>query len=348
MDRSALGRVLRSSAFWVLVVFLALVVAEMYLLADGKRAVPYAFTRSIFYPVLLAILSYVLVFRKSDHYENFKAFLTAFSFGVVGASLFLMSRRPTMFDSLAEEDGFIENLSAAALLVGAAVFVAIAVMRLLRRNFFVAGVAVLFGIVLFVIGMEEISWMQRVLNFETSDFFLERNIQNEANLHNLNTGVSEKMFYFGGFLTLILLPFFHGPLSAFLRDHERPELGMLLPESWVLVPSSLMVGYVGTSIEGDPTQGIASMVTVFLLFRLGVTSLRAGNLPKFMIYSAFLALVCLMLYYFSTYDYSKVDIRSWARKEYLELIIALGLLGWAVSALSQTLKARSARATIAA
>ena len=336
MPRASLLQIVRQPAIWILGAFLFLVVLEMVFWAGDRQPFPSVISGSILYPVGLALLAYVLVFRGTDHYANFKVFLAAFSGAAGVATLFLLSKRPLLFDTMAAEDGFIENLSAAALFVGAAVFLMVAIGRMKRRNVLPAGIAAAFAVVLFVIGMEEISWMQRVFNFETSDYFIERNIQNEMNLHNFDTGLTEKVFYFGGFLTLIVMPFFHGPLVDFLRQRKMPEVAALLPEPWVLVPSSMMVGYVGTSVTGDPTAGIAAMVTAFILFRLAVSNVWAGNLPKFMVYAAFLVLVCVMAYYFTTYDYASVGIRRWARKEYLELIIALGLMGWAVSALHQS------------
>lgn len=336
--KATLSRALREPAVWILVVFFVLVVAEMAFWVANRGQIPRSVTGSIMYPVLLAVLAYVLVFRGTDHYRNFKALLTAFSFGVAGASLFLLSKKPALFDAMAVEDGFIEMLSAAALFVGAALFLILAIGHVRRQSIVAAVVAAVFALVLFIIGMEEISWMQRILNFETSDYFLERNIQNEMNLHNFNTGVTEKVFYFGGFLTLILMPYFHGALTGLLQRLKHPELAALLPQPWVLVPSSVMVGYVGTSVLRDPTASIAALVTVLILFHLTLQSLQSGNLPKFLIYGTFMALVCVMAYYFTTYNYSLVDIRSSARKEYLELIIALGLMAWAASALRQTVR----------
>ncbi len=52
-----------------------------------------------------------------------------------------------------------------------------------RRLFFALLAAVLFYVV-----MEEISWGQRILGFETPEFFKRHNLQDEANIHNLLVG----------------------------------------------------------------------------------------------------------------------------------------------------------------
>jgi hypothetical protein len=59
---------------------------------------------------------------------------------------------------------------------------------------------------IFVIGMEEISWMQRVLQYETPAELAARNWQHEFNLHNMQTDLSEAVYYFGSALFLIFVP----------------------------------------------------------------------------------------------------------------------------------------------
>lgn len=123
---------------WISVAFLGLVVMEAYFWVADRTTIPVGITGSVLYPVLLAALAYVLVFYRTDHYRNFKAFVTACCFGVGVVTLFLLSRRPMLFDAMSNEDGFVETLSAAALFVGAAAFVAVMVGQLRRRRVLVA------------------------------------------------------------------------------------------------------------------------------------------------------------------------------------------------------------------
>lgn len=331
LNHSLLRRLVREPVFWALVVILGLVALEVVYWLDGSRPIPLRVSGSWLYPVLIVGVAYVLAFSGSDHFRSFRALLTALSFSVAVASLFLLRQRPDLFDTIAREDGLIESVSAAALLLGSALFLVLLIRNLRRRHFLAAMLCGAFALVLFVIGMEEISWMQRVLDIESSDYFLERNDQNEMNLHNLDTGLSEKGYYFGGFLALIVVPYLHGPISRVLRRLGRAELCHLVPSPWIVLPSSLMVGYVGTHIQKDPTAGIAAAVAVLILFRLALARLDAGDLARFLIYGAFSALIALMAFYFTTYNYAMVEIRPWARKEYLEFFIALGLLAWAAS-----------------
>lgn len=59
----------------------------------------------------------------------------------------------------------------------------LAVDRSQQRWFFA-----LLSVALFYVVMEEISWGQRIIGFETPDLLMQHNIQREANIHNLFTG----------------------------------------------------------------------------------------------------------------------------------------------------------------
>jgi hypothetical protein len=69
--------------------------------------------------------------------------------------------------------------------IGAAVVWGVAAFRQLRRTdlwpWFLGGLALF----CFVVGMEEISWGQRVLGYRPPSYFLEHNFQQELNVHNV-------------------------------------------------------------------------------------------------------------------------------------------------------------------
>ena len=83
------------------------------------------------------------------------------------------------------EDGFIEWLTIVALLFGAFLcFYRTFKLKSQRSFMFLLGM-VLMGLV-FIFGVgEEISWGQRILNIESSEFFMKHNAQREINIHNL-------------------------------------------------------------------------------------------------------------------------------------------------------------------
>src|SRR5690606_34787056 len=110
-------------------------------------------------------------------------------------------------DELSMEDRIVENLSALFLFVSSMIL-AVSSYQLIRKEEFTTAIfAALLALLFFVICMEEISWMQRVLNIETSEVFLQLNEQEEINLHNIFTNTAEKIYYAGAFVLLTAAPF---------------------------------------------------------------------------------------------------------------------------------------------
>lgn len=105
---------------------------------------------------------------------------------VQAAFLALMAVDGGSFRSLTDEDGVIEWLQFAALLVAAATYFVLA--RRLRSSGRIVGAvaALLAGVAILVVAGEEISWGQRVFGWATPDVLLVENVQGEANFHNLH------------------------------------------------------------------------------------------------------------------------------------------------------------------
>jgi hypothetical protein len=114
--------------------------------------------------------------------------------------------------SLAAEDGPFEWATAAALLLGAVVCARR--VRLPDRARIFAVVSAVGAIVLFFGAGEEISWGQRLIGWESGEFWVENNDQAETNLHNLVVGdVKINKLLFGVLLTVAFcLYFFALPL----------------------------------------------------------------------------------------------------------------------------------------
>ncbi|MCU0844425.1 MAG: hypothetical protein MUC76_05800 [Spirochaetes bacterium] len=79
---------------------------------------------------------------------------------------------------------------------------------------------------MFFVGMEEISWGQRIIGIETADFFMEHNHQREFNLHNLSFVKYTKMLFHNGMLIWLLL--------SWIPWRKLGVLGRLL--EWLKVP----------------------------------------------------------------------------------------------------------------
>lgn len=149
-------------------------------------------------------------------------------------ALFIIS--PIWFFKVTDEDRPVEWFSALCLLVGSGLMIYFAVTKAQTR--LVRVIALGIGLTFFVIGMEEVSWFQRVIRFDTPEL-LANNSQEEANIHNLDSSSFEEIYYLGGFVLLIAAPF----IAARMRLQERfPQIAILFPSMTVLVlsmPSSL-------------------------------------------------------------------------------------------------------------
>lgn len=134
---------------------------------------------------------------------------------VVSVTGFVMaSRGQVAFMYFLREDAWVENLTVVFLLIssGIAIYRAIAYvgMKAPWAVFFWAMTAFLF----FFAAGEEISWGQRILGIETPEFFMDKNLQNETNLHNLEIKgfkvnkwiFSRLLFAVMGFYLLLLRP----------------------------------------------------------------------------------------------------------------------------------------------
>ena len=97
---------------------------------------------------------------------------------------------------------------------------------------FLAGVSLF----CFVVAGEEISWAQRVFSFRPPEYFLEKNFQQELNVHNvMSTGLRKlafKMVTLGYGVVLPVLAL----IPAFRQRFER--MAIVAPP-WVLIPSFL-------------------------------------------------------------------------------------------------------------
>jgi hypothetical protein len=123
--------------------------------------------------------------------------------GAAAALVFLAD--PRVFFALAEEGSIVETASAAIALAASAAYARVALRARALAPALAAWSAAL-AAVTFLIGMEEISWFQQLVAFESPASFGE-NLQGELNLHNFATNKFENAYYFGTFLLFVVAPF---------------------------------------------------------------------------------------------------------------------------------------------
>lgn len=259
--------------------------------------------------------------RRSMPPSGIRAAAAVLAFAIACTLLFLAD--PARFGAGAMEDSAIEWLSALLLLGGSALFGALFLRR--RGEGIAALPALALAAILFAIGMEEISWFQRVIGFDTPPELARANMQQEFNLHNLHTDLSENLYYLGAWAGLILLPF--------LRDALPPARAGW---SWLLdyVPSrSVLAVSAPLSLFNYGLWNVIPMqVTMMLTLLVAICCSRGagrrGAGAEAALFAAVAAAVAAGQAAFLAAGHLMPNI--WDASEYKELFIAVGLCAWAV------------------
>lgn len=292
--------------------------------AIGTNSLPLiAASFVIYFTFALAVLV-----PKDEHYSMFKALVVAaVPLGVL-AVIVGHHQVPVRMDEYSYEDGLIETISASVLFAGAFLWFGYGAMQLRKRRWLVVLAAVLMAGMMGLIGLEEISWGQRILEVESSEFFKENNMQGETNLHNINTALSETVFYAGGIIFLIILPFYRRHIAAAMKKVKvLAPLEPFLPSAWLSVPFGALLGFMGG-------WNVAFRPLLLFLYAFGFAALVVFIMrlvrQRQYIYAAGVGLVVIIAlagdYTFLTFNAELLQVRSWYYTEYLELFIEVGLL----------------------
>lgn len=269
-----------------------------------------------------------MIYPKNKYYNVFKTVVT------IGVPLSVLvvavatSLRPYSMDVYSYEDGLVENLSALALIVASFIWLIYAGVQVKNKSWKIIFISLIMAGVFFIIGIEEISWGQRILSVESSDFFLENNWQGEMNLHNLNTDISKTLYYSGGVLVLVLLPFFTDSIAKLFTKIKLKWMNMFLPSKWLFLPMAVIL-----SLVGNQTVNIRFVLftTVFAVVR--ILYYVAKNINKRHYLKAATCGFLVMIFTYSVFIFTQtlinsesLGIRPWMYSEYFEMYIALGLL----------------------
>jgi hypothetical protein len=181
---------------------------------------------------------------------------------------------------LVVEDGFTESITALVLFI----VMLVCISRLvklwhLRSRTFLAMTAFIAFVGLFGAG-EEISWGQRIFNWDSPEYFLEHNKQEETGLHNLVVEVNGKklsinkiIFGTGLALAMVIYLFIMTPIYRRHRQHNGPfsrfidDFAIPMPRNYhaigYLVVLATVELLVDSSKRGEMTEFAGSIV--FLL-----------------------------------------------------------------------------------
>jgi hypothetical protein len=239
------------------------------------------------------------------------------------ACVVLFVANPRLFYELALEDEALEWASA-LLPLGSSLVMAYAFWRILRseqrdfRRHLMLVLTGLFALGLFVIGMEEISWMQRVFDIATPAAFA-GNQQQEMNLHNMHSiviGTAHKLAMYAG---LIVLPFI---VDVAPKNRLFDLLEDFLPGRFVLAISAPFAAYNYNGWNFFLTP-VTVFLTVFILAYYAQAARRRGDREEAVLFTALAAFVVVGQAAFLALGSSFV--RMWDNSEYGELFMAIGL-----------------------
>ncbi|MBC7986510.1 MAG: hypothetical protein H7X93_07550 [Sphingomonadaceae bacterium] len=262
--------------------------------------------------------------------------MTSGEIGFAGAVLLsalaatgVMVADPAAFAAFAREDFLLEWGSALLLFVAAGLFLADLWRRwrapghrsaaALLGLALVAGFAGLF----FVMGMEEISWMQRVFGFATPGALAEANWQGEFNLHNFQTGLTELALYTGAGVLLVFLP-----LLVEFAPGWRPFAWSrdFLPDRTVAAVGAPIAIFTYGQWNLVPLQ-LVSMVTVIAMVVWARDARRREAWGEAMLFAALGVFVALGQIVFLIAGDRMIEIFD--ATEWKEFYIALGLAWFA-------------------
>jgi hypothetical protein len=224
----------------------------------------------------------------------------------------VVSISPRAFDYMSREDHPVELLSAAANIVTAGLLLA----TWRRWPWRWRGGLLLAATGFFIVGMEEISWFQRLLQFDTPTGF-EANEQGEANLHNFATDAFQSIYYVGATVLMVVVPF-----AARCLGRTWPPWRKAL-----LVPGRLPMTLAVAAVPYNYAEStyLASHISFWLA--LAALALWPSRSERTWCALLFVHVCVAQAIMFAAGPHL---LRDWAPSEYRELFIAAAFLAWGI------------------
>jgi hypothetical protein len=243
-----------------------------------------------------------------------------------------LSLYPPAVEYMLPEDAVYEMSQAMAYLAGGLLmtFTAVRAFRRLRPLGVLHAFVLVFAAALFFAGLEELDYGQRFLFFHTPEYWLDISMQTGVNLHNLHTGVSNRLMALiaitAGFvlpLLRLVWPWFAGLLARFRFP---------LPTGIFMVPFTVGAMYfIPADLRGSggfDEQRLISWIMLAVLVGVLVYSLRTPRLRGST--RLLTVLLCLAV---ATKIVFAIYAPLWPREhlpyEMRETFNALGFLGFA-------------------
>ncbi len=175
--------------------------------------------------------------------------------------------------TFAKEDGLVEYATAFGLLLCSMTFATHAGSLRRRGLTFAAVCTALYALVFFLGAGEEVSWGQRIFGWESGEFFLENNHQDETNLHNLVVGdLNLAKTVFGSGLTtvillyLVALPLLYPRVGAIQRLVDKFAVPVpALRHTALAILTSLVIAVIDQSRKWEVYECIFSLLMLAII-----------------------------------------------------------------------------------
>ena len=229
---------------------------------------------------------------------------------------------PSTFGQSALEDGPVEWASADFLFAACLVMMYVFVRELKNKDmhwFIKLSLLALAG-VFFVMGMEEVSWFQRVFHIETPAEF-KGNIQDEMNLHNFATNYVENAYYFGSFVYLVVFPF----IRLIYREVEKVAYFKI----FVARPFIALIGATACAYNYDMWNIVFMQITFYgaVVIVAYYALMSANGIDKLLSWTA---LVLLLVPQWIYLTHGADFLRTWDVTEYREMLMPLAFFIYTV------------------
>lgn len=150
---------------------------------------------------------------------------------------------PDFYYNITLEDNLVEWLTFGGLFISGIISMFTAIKIKIKFNY-THWFFVLFSLFNFLAGFEEISWGQRIFQYESGEFFTTYNDQQETNLHNTFQGmVGLKTKH----IALIVL-FIYGVVFPYLITKNKLRYKVITEKKFIVPPTFLIPGFLLSTI----------------------------------------------------------------------------------------------------
>jgi len=220
---------------------------------------------------------------------------------------------PWLFAALTAEDQLVENLSALLWWLAAIVCLATAIRR---GTGAVRAWPICFAAGMFILGMEEVDWLQRYFEYDTPATIASANTRGVMNLHNINTFRAETIYMGTALITMVAIPMARAVVARTMK--------VLWPPAIVAVTAAVAFG-LNYDTWNQPPRQFAFFMAIGVMMMIAM--IRDGRI-RIMAWIVAGATCFQQILWLTT---GHTLHQSWLTSEIEEMIIPLAAMAYSVA-----------------